>query len=140
MRPAALRQLNRTTVAGHGELLDYLHCSKHPSICQLFTDDRKRGLAKQRQPLSEQAGTGADPPTSSNHFRIEIAQFVAAENHPPKVSEASLVVVVAFADLEKRRERQVSLHLIEDCVYDRRNAVQTNIEREVSAVWQISHF
>jgi hypothetical protein len=96
-------------------------------------------LAKQREPLSEQAGAGAHPPTSSNHFRIEIGQFVAAENHPPKVCEASLVVVAAFIDIEKSRERRVGFHLVEDSVHDQRNAVQTNIEREISAVRQISH-
>ena len=60
-----------------------------------------------------------------NQFRIEIAQFVAAEDHPPKVREASFFVVVAFADIEKSRERRMVFYLLEDSVHDQRNALPT---------------
>ncbi|HEX8895254.1 MAG TPA: hypothetical protein VF783_18150 [Terriglobales bacterium] len=95
-------------------------------------------MAKQREPLSEQAAAYPHLSTSSNHFRIGLAQFVAAEEHPPKVGEASFVVV-AFPDMEKSRERRLGFHLVEDCVHDQRHVVQTNLEREISALSQISH-
>jgi hypothetical protein len=137
MQLAALRPLNHITVAGHRELVGQRHCSKDPSTCQLCTNDGKCCLAKQCEPLSEQGGADAHPCTPPNHFRIEIAQFVVAEDHPPKVREASFFVVVAFADIEKRRERPMVFYLLEDSVHDQRNALPTPRVRR--ATFRLGH-
>lgn len=49
-------------VSGRRDLVGHLHCSKHPSVCQLCACDRSCCLAKHREPLSQQDATDAIRP------------------------------------------------------------------------------
>jgi hypothetical protein len=130
---AGVRQLHCMAMRDNFELVAELRCPQHPGTRQLCPDNRKGSLAKQAEPLSEQAGADARPCVFPNHCPIPITQFVTAEDHPPKVREPGFLVVVASRNVKESRERGLHLHLIVDCVNNQRNAVQANLVSQIFA-------